>query len=265
MGSSKAAPGPAASTPPAPVALERCPSGIEALDNILNGGIPRGNMVLVAGSVGTGKTTLSLEFLVHGAEKGERGMLISVTEATEKLVQNLSTFEFFKPALIENGSLVLVDLPALYDRLGFDREELSSEDIDILLRSIHDLVRSLGIRRLVIDSLTSLGYRIHRDEQIRDLLLRLGEDLSAADCTSLIVSEIAPQTARYSTRGVEEAIVDGIILLYNTRRLGDILRVLQIVKMRGTPHSRALYVMELTPIGILMAPHLKGGRADEVR
>lgn len=246
-----------------PVTLERCPSGIEALDNILGGGIPRGNMVLVAGSVGTGKTTLSLEFLVHGAERGERGMLVSVTEATDKLVQNLSTFEFFKPELIDQGALVLVDLPALYDKLGFDRQELSPEDIDILLRSIHDLVRSLGIRRLVIDSLTSLGYRIHRDEQIRDFLLRLGEDLSEATCTSLIVSEIAPQSDRYSTRGVEEAIVDGIILLYNTRRLGDILRVLQIVKMRGTPHSRALYVMELTPIGILMAPHLKGGRGEE--
>ena len=243
--------------------LERCPTGIEALDNILGGGIPRGNMVLVAGAVGTGKTTLSLEFLVRGAERGERGMLISVTEATEKLVQNLSTFEFFREELIDNGSLVMVDLPALYEKLGFDREELTSEDIDILLRSIHDLVRSLGIRRLVIDSLTSLGYRIHRDEHIRDLLLRLGEDLSQVHCTSLIISEIAPQTDRYSTRGVEEAIVDGIVLLYNTRRLGDILRVLQIVKMRGTPHSRALYVMELTPIGILMAPHLKGGRGEE--
>ncbi len=249
--------------PAGPNKLERCPTGIEALDNILGGGVPRGNMVLVSGSVGTGKTTLSLEFLVRGAERGERGMLVSVTEATEKLVQNLSTFEFFRPELIADGSLVLVDLPALYEKLGFDREQLSSEDLDILLRSLHDLIRTLGIKRLVIDSLTSLGYRIQRDEHIRDFLLRLGEDLSEVGCTSLIISEIAPQTDRYSSRGVEEAIVDGIILLYNTRRLGDILRVLQIVKMRGTAHSRALYVLELTPIGILMAPHLKGGRMNE--
>lgn len=246
-----------------PSKLERCETGIESLDNILGGGIPRGNMVLVAGSVGTGKTTLSLEFLVRGAERGERGMLVSVTEATDKLVQNLSTFEFFHPELVADGSLVLVDLPALYEKLGFDREQLSSEDLDILLRSLHDLVRTLGVKRIVIDSLTSLGYRIQRDEHIRDFLLRLGEDLSDVSCTSLIVSEIAPQPDRYSSRGVEEAIVDGIILLYNTRRLGDILRVLQIVKMRGTPHSRALYVLELTPIGILMAPHLKGGRMEE--
>lgn len=252
-----------ASSPEGPRVLERCPTGIEALDNILGGGLPRGNMILVAGSVGTGKTTLSLEFLIRGAERGERGMLLSVTEATDKLVQNLSTFEFFRPELIANGSLVLVDLPALYEKLGFDREELSTEDIDILLRSVRDLVRSLGIRRLVLDSLTSLAYRIRRDEQIRDLLLRLGEDLNEVGCTSLIVSEISPQTDRYSTRGVEEAIVDGIILLSNTRRLGDILRVLQIVKMRGTAHSRAVYVLDLTPIGILMAPHLKGGRTEE--
>ena len=241
--------------------MERCETGIEALDAILAGGIPRGNMVLVAGSVGTGKTTLTLEFLIRGAERGERSLFLSVTEASAKLVQNVASFEFFKTSLIEDGSLVMVDLPAVTARLGFDRDELSHEDLDLLLRTIRDLVKNLGVRRLVLDSITSLGYRIPREEQIRDFLLRLGELLAEADCTALIVSEIAPEPGRYSTRGVEEAIVDGIILLRNIRRLGDILRVLQVVKMRGTPHSRALYVLELTPIGILLAPHLKGGRS----
>jgi len=243
-------------------ALERCATGIEGLDNILGGGIPRGNMVLVAGSVGTGKTTLSLEFLVRGAERGERSLFLSVTEASSKLMQNLSTFEFFRTDLVLDGSLVFVDLPSVYDRLGLEHEELSPEEIDILLRTIRDLVRSLGIRRLVLDSLTSVCYRIRRDERIRDFMLRLGQDLNEAGCTSLLVSEIGPQPGRYSLHGVEEAIVDGVILLWNTRRLGDILRVLQIVKMRGTAHSRAQFVMELTPIGILMAPHLKGGRPE---
>lgn len=87
--------------------------------------------------------------------------------------------------------------------------------------------------------------------------------MSACDCTSMLVSEITPTQGRYSTRGVEEAIVDGIILLWNARRRGDIHRVLQIVKMRGSAHSHAQYVIELTPIGILMTPHLKGARADE--
>ncbi len=242
--------------------LERCTTGIEGLDNILEGGIPRGNMVLVAGSVGTGKTTLSLEFLVRGAERGERSLFLSVTEASQKLVQNLSTFEFFRQDLVEQGQLIFVDLPSIYDQLGLEREEMTPEDIDLLIRTIRDLVRSLGIRRLVLDSLTSVCYRIRRDEQIRDFMHRLGQELNDAGCTSFLVSEIGPTPGRYSLHGVEEAIVDGVILLWNTRRLGDILRVLQIVKMRGTSHSRAQYVIALTPIGMLIAPHLKGGRAE---
>ncbi len=254
--------GPAAAASSA-TALARCATGIEALDAILAGGIPRGNMVLVAGSVGTGKTTLTLEFLIRGAERGERSLFLSVTEATSKLVQNVASFEFFRTSLLDDGALVMVDLPPIMAKLGFDRDELSHEDLDLLIRTIRDLVQSLGARRLVLDSITSLGYRIPRDEQLRDFLLRLGEILAEADCTSLVVSEISPEPGRYSARGVEEAIVDGIVLLRNTRRLGDILRVLQVVKMRGTAHSRALYVLELTPIGILLAPHLKGGRRVE--
>src|SRR5580658_10983893 len=105
---------PAEPTPPPPVApralmapatvLERCITGIEGLDDILGGGVPRGNMVLVAGSVGTGKTTLCLEFLVRGAERGERSLFLSVTEASAKLIQNLSTFEFFRVSLVSDGS-----------------------------------------------------------------------------------------------------------------------------------------------------------------
>lgn len=243
--------------------LERCATGIESLDNVLEGGIPRGNMVLVAGSVGTGKTTLCLEFLVRGAERGERSLFVSVTESSGKLIQNLSTFDFFRAELVADGSLVFIDLPIIYRKLGLEREELTAEDIEILLRTLAGLVRSLGIRRLVLDSLTSLCYRIRRDEQIRDFLLRLGTRLNDAGCTSLLVSEIGPQAGRYSTHGVEEAIVDGVILLWNNRRMGDILRVLQIVKMRGTAHSRTQYVIELTPIGLLMAPHLKGARTED--
>jgi len=242
--------------------LERCATGIEGLDNILYGGIPRGNMVLVAGSVGTGKTTLCLEFLVRGAEKGERSLFLSVTESSDKLIQNLSTFEFFRTDLVTNGSLVFVDLPLLYEKLGLEHEELTPDEIVILIRTIRDLVRNLGAKRLVLDSLTSVCYRIRRDERIRDFMLRLGQELSEAGCTSLLVSEIGPNPGRYSLHGVEEAIVDGVVLLWNGRRQGDILRVLQVIKMRGTSHSQAQYVIELTPIGMLLAPHLKGGRPE---
>jgi circadian clock protein KaiC len=241
---------------------ERCLTGIEGLDNILGGGIPRGNMVLVAGSVGTGKTTLCLEFLVRGAEKGERTLFFSVTEASAKLIENLSTFEFFRQELVKSGGLIFIDVPEIYDRLGLNHEELTLEEIDLLLKTFLDLAREAGAQRVVLDSLTSVCYRIRRDERIRDFMLKLSQGLAELGCTTLLVSEIGQAAGRYSLHGVEEAIVDGVLLLGNARRQGDILRILQVVKMRGTSHSRAQYVIELTPIGLLMAPHLKGGRQE---
>ncbi|MCI4327316.1 MAG: AAA family ATPase [Thermoplasmata archaeon] len=240
----------------------RCLTGIEGLDNILGGGIPRGNMVLIAGSVGTGKTTLCLEFLVRGAEKGERTVFFSVTEASAKLIENLSTFEFFRQDLVKAGGLIFIDVPGIYDQLGLNHEELTLEEIDLLLKTFLDLAREAGAQRVVLDSLTSVCYRIRRDERIRDFMLKLSQGLAALGCTTLLVSEIGQSAGRYSLHGVEEAIVDGVLLLGNARRQGDILRILQVVKMRGTSHSRAQYVIELTPIGLLMAPHLKGGRQE---
>jgi circadian clock protein KaiC len=244
-------------------ARARCPTGIEALDNILEGGIPRGNSVLLAGSVGTGKTTLALEFLIHGAERGERSLFLSATEPTTKLVENMRSFDFFRTSLIDDGNLTLVDVPVIYDKLGLDHEEMRPDEIQIFLRALDGFLEESNAQRVVFDSLTSIAYRIQREERVRDFMLRVSEILARRGCTSLLISEIGPMPGRYSLRGVEEAIVDGVILLGNARRHGDILRLLQVIKMRGTSHSRAQYVVEMTPIGLLLAPHLKGGVPEE--
>ena len=73
------------------------------------------------------------------------------------------------------------------------------------------------------------------------------------------MSEISPSAERYSLYGVEEAIADGIVVMGNLERRGDLLRTIQVVKMRGTQHSRTKYVLDLTPCGVLLVPMLKGG------
>ena len=83
--------------------VDRCMTGIEGLDNILNGGVPRGNTILVTGAVGTGKTSMCLEFLVHGALFGETGLFISVTESSEKLLKNIIPYDFFEDRLVTEG------------------------------------------------------------------------------------------------------------------------------------------------------------------
>jgi circadian clock protein KaiC len=241
---------------------DRCVTGIEGLDNILNGGIPRGNTILVTGSCGTGKTTLSIEFLVHGALQGERSLYISVTEASDKLLKNMIPYEFFDPKLIEERKLIFIDLPVIYEKLGLQKLDFTLEEIQILVDQIVKVVVELNVKRLVIDSITSICYRLTTEEKIREFILRLGTELSDAGCTTLLVSELLPSAKGYSQYGVEEAIADGIIVLGNLERRSDLLRTLQVVKMRGTTHSRAKYVLDLTPIGVLLVPLLKGGSVE---
>src|SRR3990172_13226872 len=218
---------------------DRCVTGVDALDNILNGGIPRGNTVLVTGSVGTGKTSLCLEFLVHGALVGENSLYISATESSEKLLRNIIPYDFFDRKLIKDGRLVFLALPVIYERLGLEKPEFDFEEINILIGALGDVVDELKVKRLVIDSITSVCYRLKTQENIRDFILKLGSMLSARGCTSVLVSEISPAEERYSLYGVEEAISDGVLVTGNLERRGDLLRTLQVVKMRGTSHSRA--------------------------
>ena len=243
----------------APADGDRCATGVEGLDSILSGGIPRGNTVLVTGSVGTGKTSLSVEFLLHGARGGENSLYVSVTESSEKLIQNLVRYDYFEPRLVKEGRLIFIDLPLIYHRLGLEKAEFDTQDVAILIKVIVDLVREMRTKRLVIDSVTSVCYRLKDPEKIRQFILDLGTALSGLGCTTLLVSEISPTADRYSLFGVEEAIADGIVIMSNYERRGDLLRTLQVVKMRGTTHSRAKYVLDLTPVGVLLVPLLKGG------
>ena len=160
---------------PSVISRERCATGIEGLDNILNGGIPRGNTILFTGSCGTGKTTLSLEFLVHGAIAGENSLFVSVTEASDKLMKNVIPYDFFDETLIKKGTLVFVDMPIIYERLGLTEMELSLEDVSTIVKAVGDLVDELEIKRLVLDSVTSVCYRLKTEEKIREFILKIGK------------------------------------------------------------------------------------------
>ncbi len=238
-------------------------TGIEELDNILNGGIPQGNVVLLTGTCGTGKTTISMEFLVKGALRGENAAFISVTEPSVKLLENMRTYEFFDETLIDESKLFLLDLSVVYRKMGLLTEDHSIEDIDSLLAAFNNVVRALDIKRVVIDSITAICNRLKEKSRIRDFIFNLAKSLTNQGATTILISEIGASASDYSVYGVEEAVADGIILLGNMERRGDLIRTMQVVKMRGTSHSRAKYVMDLTPDGMHMVPLLKWGTEGE--
>jgi circadian clock protein KaiC len=237
--------------------IKRCETGIEDLDNILNGGFPEGNTILLSGACGTGKTTLSLEYSIRGALAEKNSLFISVTEPFNKLLLNTIPYDFYDSALIEKNKLIFVDLPMIYKRLGLKKSEFSSDDVKKLVQTIADIIKEGEVKRLVIDSITPICYHLNTKQKICDFILQIANMVSELDCTTVLVSEMLKGEG-HSMFGVEEGLVDGVILMENYERRGDLLRTLQIIKMRGTGHSRARYVIDLTKGGVLLTPLLKG-------
>jgi len=244
-------------------ARKRCVTGIEGLDAALNGGFPAGNVVLLSGACGTGKTTLGIEYLTYGAARGENGVYFSVTEPYEKLLNNMRAFSFFSEDLIEENKLFIIDVSLLYNRLGLLGQDRTIQDIDTLLWALIDTVRALHIKRAVIDSITAICSRLAQPSKIRELVFNLSRMFTHFGVTTLLISELAGSAGRYSTYEVEEAVSDGIILQEDIERMGNMMRTIQIIKMRGTAHSRAKYVMDLSTEGALMVPLLKWGLSGE--
>lgn len=238
------------------MAIDRCETGILELDRILRGGIPQGNVVLLAGGSGMGKTTLAAEFLAHGAHRGEPGLFLCVTESVPALERNLREYEFIEDSMLGRG-IRIVDLRAIIRRLGLEGQGFYLEDADALVGALEAIIDEYGIRRLVIDSITAICQRLEDAGRIRDFIFRLGLLLSQKSCTSILTSETPPRELRYSMFGVEEFIADGIVFLSEMERHNDLVRTLQVIKMRGTDHSRAKFMMDLSELGVSLAPLLK--------
>jgi circadian clock protein KaiC len=236
----------------------RCKTGIDELDSGLDGGIPEGSTVLVTGASGLGKTTISMQFIMNGIKIGEKGVFFTTSEPIPKLTSHLRGYEFFDENLIKTGKLSIIDLWSISDRLGLNTETYTAEDATILFEVIRDIAKELDAKRLVVDSITSLCYRLQTRDMIRDFIFSLGASLAAMRCTTLLTSEVPPMVLKYSQYGIEEFIADGIIFMEDIERRGDLIRTLQLIKMRGTAHNRTKFVITLSSKnGVELMPMFK--------
>ncbi len=232
---------------------ERCVTGIEGLDSILGGGFPRGSLVLVTGVPGVGKTSLALEFALRGAIMGEKSMVLTTVERPEKLVASVPQFDFFDWGLMDRGLLEIKDIGEFAGGGPVYGAYEAHERFARLGESIASYIRENGVRRLVIDTYHTLFYGEKDDATSQNLLLSLSETMYANACTAILVTDASPNAS------IESIIADGVIVLGNFERRSDLLRTLQVLKMKATSHSRAKYVIDLTDCGVLITPMLRGG------
>lgn len=217
------------------------PTGIDGLDEILRGGFPTDSTVLLAGASGTGKTILSMQWLFEGFTKyGEPGLYVSLTEPVNKIIKNVEKMEFAASNNVSVGRVHVEDLRSIMFNLGLENKELTVEDIDAIIDKLSDLMLQTGAKRIVIDSITAIAYRLRDRHLIRTFVYHLDALLAQNDVNVILISEVTGNG--YSIFGVEEFISDGIIKLSRSSNKGERVNKLQVVKMRGIdfdPHKIA--------------------------
>ena len=234
--------------------MERVAVGIPGLDELLHGGIPRRNIVLLSGGPGTGKSIFGQQFLHCGLERGEPGVLVVLEEHPVQVRVNMSQFGWDPRPFEEEGKFAIVD--AFTGGIGeaAKRERFvvrDPDDLPSLVDVVRQAVREVGAQRVVVDSVTTLY--ITKPAAARGVLMQLKKVLSGLGCTSILISQVSVTERGFGGPGVEHA-ADGIIRLDLDEVNGELMRSLIIWKMRGTSHSLRRHPFEITDKGIVVRP-----------
>ena len=232
-------------------------TGIKGLDEVLGGGIAQGHMILLRGRAGTGKTIPSMQWLFEGLKKFEdSGMYIAVTEPFTKALKNTSTMGFYDKSLLSSGKLRFTDMRSMLDLIDFGDSGLNSwtkKDIERLVEQIEKIVDESNVQRLIIDSITAIGYMIDDKELLRYFIFRLGTVLDSKGCTAFLVSESNEGKSPFN---VEDFISDGVIAMDHVAGEQSMIRHLNVVKMRGVGYRSGSVMFDITSDGIRVYPKI---------
>src|SRR5476651_1185235 len=236
------------STAPA-TRLPKCPTGIQGLDEITDGGLPRGRPTLVCGGAGCGKTLLAAEFLVRGAaEFDEPGVLMAFEETEKELKANVASLGFDLEGLVRRKKIV-VDY--VHIEPG-EFEESGDYDLEGLFVRLNYAIDSIGAKRVVLDSLEALFASLPNEAILRAELRRLFRWLKDKGVTAVITAERGRE--QLTRHGLEEYVSDCVILL--DHRVNDQIatRHLRIVKYRGALHGTNEFPFLIGSEGISVLP-----------
>ncbi|MGC8651693.1 MAG: ATPase domain-containing protein [Candidatus Micrarchaeia archaeon] len=230
--------------------VERIKTDIEGLDNLLFGGIPVSNQVLIAGGPGTGKTLMSFEILYHCAKSGIPSAFIALEEQPSTVVRNAKiTFAKFPDIdeLISRKALIVDgEDPALRVTTPSDSQMYSFGN---MLSDIEAIVKENGAKVIAIDSISIIKLMIGDPFVYRKSMIALVSNLRRLGITSIITSDIS-STERTNLKFTQEFFIfDGIIALYANGQEDRRIPTMEVLKMRGSNHSWMLSPYEITEDG----------------
>jgi len=229
--------------------LPKCPTGIQGLDEITGGGLPRGRPTLVCGGPGCGKTLLAAEFLVRGAVQfDEPGVLMAFEETEKELAANVASLGFDLYGLVQRKKVVI-------DYVHIERSEVQESgeyDLEGLFVRLNYAIDSIGAKRVVLDTMEVLFASLPNEAILRSELRRLFRWLKDKGVTAVITAERGRESL--TRHGLEEYVSDCVILL--DHRVNDQIatRHLRVVKYRGALHGTNEFPFLIGVEGISVLP-----------
>ena len=216
--------------------FERIPSGIPGLDKLIEGGFIKGSTNLVSGGAGTGKTILCVQFVLEGLQRGETCMFITLEQRPEDIIKDVVRFGWDLKKYVQTKKLFLT-----YED-PFQVTDITSP--------LLDKIQEHKVTRVVIDSTAVLGSYLKDPFDVRKQLFKLLAGLKEIGVTSLLTSELPEDSRTLARFGVEEFVVDGLIILHYLGVGEANYNNLEVRKMRRTNHARGTFQLEFTKNGI---------------
>lgn len=226
----------------------RAKMGISELDSLLGEGVPYGSSILVSGAAGTGKTLLLLEFIYNGFTKfGEKGIFFSFEETAERLISNAKSMGWNIEREIDKGNIEIVFV-AQTDIL-----------VEKHLLMMKDKIEQLNAKRIAVDSASIFVHKVTDPQVVREKIFQLGTIIQNAQGIGLFATDIPYGTNQISRFGVEETIVDGVIILSSEEKDSKRERFIEIYKLRNTTHLDGKRRIQIKKGGIvIMNNHASG-------
>lgn len=229
--------------------LPKTPTGVHGLDEVTEGGLPRGRPTLVCGPAGCGKTLLGIEFLVRGiTEHDENGVFLAFEETREDLIANVASLGFDLAQLEADGKLAL-------DHVSIDPSEMEQSgawDLEGLFIRLGASIDAVGADRVVIDTIENLFGAFSDSATLRAELRRLFRWLKDRGITAIITGERGDGSL--TRHGIEEYVSDCVIVLDHRVSEETSTRRLRVLKYRGSLHGTNEYPFLITKTGVSVVP-----------
>lgn len=230
-------------------------SGFDEL--FLDGGIPKGSSVLVAGGPGTGKSILCRHICYNLVSKGKKCMYVSFEESKERIVKSMESFGWNVKEFIERGDFLIQKinpLDILRMKFGSIGGSGSATELSYKIKPLV-IPRDFHPDIIAVDSLSAIiAASVTKDKNYRVYLQQLFSFFEETGATSLLITETDPMPTRYSETGIEEFLADGIVVLYNIQKKDGRENAIEVLKMRYGKHQKKMVLMTITDKGIKIHP-----------